>query len=265
MIEVDEVKKSVDRIHGYLADEEGELLYNLAQNCTGKGVIVEIGSWKGRSTIWLAKGSKGGSRVKVYAIDPHTGSSEHRKSADARIWTFEEFKRNIKNAEVDDVVVSIVKTSEETAKDFDKPVELIFIDGAHEYDLVKLDFDLWFPKVIDGGIMAFHDTCGSLGPKLVVKRMVYKSGNFKNARFVASITFAEKVKQNSMKDRFRNSLALFLKESYWFAERMSAQAGLHSPKPLRGVERKVIALTLRLLGWFQNNDQLRRCSSRNAS
>jgi predicted O-methyltransferase YrrM len=79
MRETDEVKKFVDNIDGWLFEREGELLYDLAKNCTGKGVIVEIGSWKGKSTIWLGKGSKRGKKVLIYAIDPHTGSPETKR------------------------------------------------------------------------------------------------------------------------------------------------------------------------------------------
>jgi hypothetical protein len=58
-------------------------------------VLVEIGSWKGRSTICIAIGSKAGKKNKCYAIDPHTGSSEHKiKGKD--IWTFDEFKKEYK-------------------------------------------------------------------------------------------------------------------------------------------------------------------------
>jgi predicted O-methyltransferase YrrM len=210
-MEIDEIKKSVRKVQGWLTDKEGELLYNFAKNCTGKGVIVEIGSWKGKSTIWLGKGSKSGNKVKVYAIDPHVGSSEHRR-IHGNIWTFEEFAKNIKNAEVDDIIVPIVKTSKEASKDFHKPVELIFIDGAHEYELVKLDFKLWFPKVIEGGIMAFHDSVWGdyLGPKKVVEAFMYKSENFRNVGFLDSITFGEKVRQNSIKDKLRNRYVLVL-------------------------------------------------------
>lgn len=230
---IDEIKKLTEKIDGWLSDREGELLYNLAKNCKGKGVIVEIGSWKGKSTVWLAKGSKAGNKVKIYAIDPHTGSSEHKKQY-GKIWTFEEFKKNIKNAKVDDIVVPIVKTSEEAAKNFNKPVELIFIDGAHEYDLVKLDFKLWFPKVIDGGIIAFHDTILWKGPKKVVEKFVYKSKKFRNVRFVDSITFGEKVERNSLKDRIKNRYMLLLKNLYEFALK------LHLPRPIKSIGKKIM-------------------------
>jgi MMP 1-O-methyltransferase len=213
---IEETKKSTERVEGFLSDSEGETLYNLAKNCKGNGVIVEIGSWKGKSTIWLGSGSKAGNKVKVYAIDPHTGSSEHQKESE-KVWTFEEFKKNITNAKVDDIISPIVKTSEEAAKNFNEPIELIFIDGAHEYESVKLDYDLWFPKVLNDGIMAFDDTVGWEGPKQVVDDNVYKSNHFKKVKIVDSITLAQKVKQNSLKDRLKNRYVLLLKNFYEFA------------------------------------------------
>lgn len=190
---------------------EGQLLFNLAKECTGKGVIVEIGSWKGESTICLAKGSKEGNKIPVYSIDPHTGSPEHKKSF-KKVWTFDEFKKNITNAGVDDIIISIVKTSEEAAKKFKKPIELIFIDGAHEYNMVKLDFELYYPKVVENGIMAFHDTTGWPGPKKFVEKYVYLSKNFKDVKIFDSITYAKKVRQNCLKDRIRNRYVLLLKK-----------------------------------------------------
>ena len=204
---IEETKKIADKADGWLTDKEGKILYDLAKNCKGNGVIVEIGSWKGKSTIWIGNGSKSGNGVKIYAIDPHTGSSEHQGDG-GEIWTFEEFKKNLKNAEVDDVVVPLLKTSQEAANSFNEPVEFIFIDGAHEYELVKLDFNLWFPKVINGGIIAFHDTTGWEGPRKVVADCVYKSQYFKNVTLVGSITFALKVKRNTLRDRVKNCYTL---------------------------------------------------------
>lgn len=204
---INEVRNLVDQVQGWLSYREGELLYNLAKNCSGKGVIVEIGSWKGKSTIWLAKGSKAGNNVSVYAIDPQSESN------------FEEFNKNIKAAKIDDIVFPIVKKSEDAAKSFNNPVEMIFIDGSHVYDDVKLDFDLWFPKVIDEGIMAFHDSgcLGWAGPKQVVDNYLFKSKNFRNVRFVRSITLGIKVEKISLPDVLNNRMHLFLRNAYAFA------------------------------------------------
>ena len=100
--DIDVTRDLARHIDGWLYDREGELLYHTAKNCTGRGVIVEIGSWKGKSTSWLGRGSKQGKGVKIYAIDPHIGSHEHQ--ADGRVWTFEEFKKNIRVSGVDDII-----------------------------------------------------------------------------------------------------------------------------------------------------------------
>jgi len=223
-----EVKQLTREVGGWLTDREGSVLFDLAKSCRGDGVIVEIGSYKGKSTIWLGKGSQAGRNVKVYAIDPHTDAGGREPG---KVPTFQDFQRNIAAAGLTDTVVPIVKTSADAVRDFDLPVELIFIDGAHDFDSVKQDFDLWFPKVIDGGIMAFHDTVEWIpwpkqdqrlycGPKEVVRDYVFKSTRFRDATFVmpqSSLTYARKVRMNSLSDRSRSRAMLFMKDAYEMA------------------------------------------------
>jgi predicted O-methyltransferase YrrM len=212
-VSYEEIYQLVDTIHGWRSPKEGKLLYNLAKQCTGRGVIVEIGSWKGKSTIWLAKGSKAGNNVKIYAIDPHSGSPEHKEWY-GNIRTFEEFKSNIKTAEVDDIVIPIVKSSFEVASNFHEPVELIFIDGAHEFEAVNQDFELWFPKVVDHGLIAFHDSVGNIwiGPEKVVENSLYKSRSFKKVGFKGTISYGEKATKATYCDYLQNRLRLFFKQ-----------------------------------------------------
>ncbi|GIV15309.1 MAG: hypothetical protein KatS3mg022_0744 [Armatimonadota bacterium] len=196
-------------VEGWLTVEEGELLYRLAQACAGKGVIVEIGSFKGKSTIWLAKGSLAGAGAKVVAIDPHTGSVEHRRG-DQPVWTYTEFLANLRRAGVEEVVTPIVATSAEAAERFDQPVELLFIDGDHRYEMVRQDFDLWFPKLLEGGYLLMHDTIRWAGPRRVARESIYRSPHFRHVGFVHSITFGQKVGQNTAADRWRNRYLLLL-------------------------------------------------------
>ncbi|MCG2718663.1 MAG: class I SAM-dependent methyltransferase [Nanoarchaeota archaeon] len=233
--QIESIKKITDKIDGWLTDMEGKFLYETAKNCKGKGVIVEIGSWKGKSTIWLAKGSIKGNNVKVFAIDTHTGSFEQQKNGP--VWTFDEFKGNIRNAKVEDIVVPIVKTSEEAEKSWGgAAVEFLWIDGAHEYELVKLDFEKWFPHLIDGGIIAFHDTIVHSGPRKVVKENIFLSRNFRCVGFADNITFAQKVKKNSFKNRLRNRYILFIKGFYEFI----AIYGYAFPKPIKQLCKNII-------------------------
>jgi len=185
---------NTNQVSGWLAPDEGALLYMAAQSCTGSGAIVEIGAWKGKSTIFLAKGSKAGNNVKVYSIDPHTGASE-QKAVNANIWTYPEFKTNIHALNVDDIITPIVKTSEEAEKEWDLPIELLFIDGAHEYELVKQDFELWYPYVIKKGMVLMHDTNPSIslpGPVQVCKEYLMDSSNFYDFKCTYSLAFARK-------------------------------------------------------------------------
>jgi MMP 1-O-methyltransferase len=233
---ITETRRLTEKIDGWLHDREGVLLYKTAQACVGKGVIVEVGSWKGKSTSWIGRGSKSGAGEKVFAVDPHIGSNEHQSGTG--VWTFDEFKRNIKASGVEDVVVPIVKTSEEAARTFTEKIEFIFIDGAHEYEYVKQDFDVWYPKVIEGGLMAFHDTIGWPGPKKVVAEDIVRSRHFRNVRFAHSITIAQKVAANSVYDRVRSRYVMMLKSLY---------EAFHKTNP----PKRIRTLAIDLLGMIQ--------------
>jgi predicted O-methyltransferase YrrM len=207
-------KNTANDTEGWVAGVEGALLYCLAKKSSASGVIVEIGSWKGRSTVFLANGSKAGPQVRVYAIDPHEGNGGDQRLT--VIPTFDEFKKNIANAQAENIVIPIVKTSKEAANVFQEPCALIFVDGSHEPDSVKQDFALWYPKLIEGGIIAFHDTLDYVGRRMLVKDLLYKSNNFKNVRFARSITYGEKVVQNTLADRLKNRYFLILSNIYKF-------------------------------------------------
>ena len=229
----DAVERQVEGIGGWLTPREGRLLYELARRCTGRGVIVEIGSWKGKSTIWLASGSRGGAGAPVYAIDPHTAESDNLATQSA-VPTFAEFTDNIQRAGIADLVVPLVTTSANAAREFQRPVELIFIDGAHDYASVALDFDLWFPRVVDGGTIAFHDTVAWDGPRRLVAERVFRGRWARRARFVDSTTVAEKVTRNSLRDRVRNRYVLGLKRVG------DTGARLRVPGPIRHAGRRLL-------------------------
>src|SRR3954449_13303225 len=191
------VKPLISDIPGWLTDEEGEALFDLARECTGKGVIVEIGSWKGKSTVCLGLGSQTGASVPIFAVDPH---ADHR---------FGDFKENVERAGIAGLVTPIPSLSQPAADDFHEPIELLFVDGSHEEALVREDFDKWVPKVVDGGWVAFHDTTWTAGPRRVVGQAIYRSTRFKDARFVVgSLTVARKVLHNTFADRARNRYVL---------------------------------------------------------
>lgn len=203
------VKDIINGIEGFLTENEGVFLYNMAKNCQGKReVIVEVGSWKGKSTVCLGKGSKAGNKIKIYAIDPHKDTSTQKLYGIAS--SYEEFKNNIQSAGVDDIIFPIIKTSQDVAQILNEPIEFLFIDGEHDYEMVRLDFELWYPKVIYGGLIAFHDYYFSGPRKVIEKYILFGSKHFKDIRIVDSIFLVRKVEKNSIKVRIINIFLFFI-------------------------------------------------------
>ena len=154
-MDINEVHKIAGPMEGFISRKDGELLYRLARLVPSGQVIVEIGSWKGKSATYLAYGSMHGNNVPVYAVDHHTGSPEHRQG-DA-VWTYDDFWNNIRSAKVDHIVRPIVARSESVAPFVRWPIGLLFIDGEHSYTSVLADYRLWGSMVKPGGYIAFHD------------------------------------------------------------------------------------------------------------
>jgi MMP 1-O-methyltransferase len=223
------VKPLIAGVPGWLTDEEGEALYELARRCEGRGVIVEIGSWKGKSTICLGLGSRAGRGVRIFAVDPH---------ADYR---FGDFKENVERAGIAGLVTPIASMSQTAAADFHEPIELLFVDGSHEEALVREDFDKWVPKVVDGGWVAFHDTTWTAGPRRVVASRVYRSRRFADHRFVVgSLTVARKVASNTPADRVRAQYVLGVKNAFWLTSTVLKKQRRLVPKRVERMGRRML-------------------------
>ncbi|MCL0091478.1 class I SAM-dependent methyltransferase, partial [Dehalococcoidales bacterium] len=119
------------------------LLYKLAKNLPLGQAIVEIGSWKGKSTVWLAKGAAAGQRNKVYSIDPHQGSEAHIHISESEEDTYPAFLANLTKAGIQDIVVPLITTSQQVARWWRRSIGLLWIDGSHNYEDVKRDLFLW--------------------------------------------------------------------------------------------------------------------------
>jgi len=202
------IAHDVKDVEGFLSDREGMALHELAGKGAGRGSVVEIGSWKGKSTIWIANNTAAGQ--KFYAIDPHIGSSEHQVGGP--IWTFEEFKRNIKRAGVESRVTPLVLTSEEARQKINEPLDFLFIDGAHEYEFVHQDFELWEPLLMDSCWIAFHDYQWPGVEKTL--REVFATGRFRKAYFTDYLFSMQKTTQTCRRDQLRCNWMLSLGKRY---------------------------------------------------
>jgi len=173
-------------------------------------VIVEIGSWQGKSTIALAFGAAKAHREKIYAIDPHAAQPEEGYLEDTR----SAFVANIKQARVDGQVIPMVMTSKEAAREWRQPIRLLWIDGDHRYEAVKQDFELWEPFLVDGGLIALHDTIRKKGPKKVLWENVFRSCRFQDIAIIDNITVARKVRKASLLATSRKWLTIVFRGIY---------------------------------------------------
>lgn len=183
-------------IEGCLFPGEETFLASLAKSCTGEGFIVELGTYLGRSTASLGIGSRHGNQTKVYTFDMYQGDS----AMNTHPVMFDQMLANMKSVGVDDLIVASVSSTDESAKDFNEPVELLFIDADHTQQAVSKDFNAWEPKVIPGGKIAFHDTYDIVqggvrfvGPLQVIRDFCYDNERFKIVGRFQSITVVEKL------------------------------------------------------------------------
>ena len=185
------VRQLTSEIDGWLSDGEGELLYELAKGVPSGQAIVELGSWKGKSTVWLAKGTEAGQRNKVYSIDPHSGSKAHVSEGEMNTYTA--FLTNLTKAGVQATVVPLVTTSDKAAQRWREGVGLLWVDASHEYEDVKHDFLAWKQHLLPSAIVALHD-CDKPGPTKVVEEYLNHSSDFTTIQSVDTIIVAIKDK-----------------------------------------------------------------------
>jgi len=207
-----EFNEYIAPIGGWLTYREGSFLYDLAKGLSERCCVVEIGSWKGRSTSCLGLGAKHGNHCKIYAVDPHTGSSEHKRMFGPGIDTYQEFLDNIEKNGVGDYIEPIRETSEGFAKRFNKKINAIFIDGEHKYGFAKKDYTRWFPKVRNGGVIMFHDAwLHQLGVFFFTSFLLLSSTQLKSPRLIDTCLVVEKIEKNGFIDRIKNILFVIIR------------------------------------------------------
>jgi hypothetical protein len=156
--------------NGFMPVDEGDALYDaaIAAGVALPGLaFVEVGSYCGRSTIWLGAAARQCSTVLI-AVDHHRGSEENQAGwewhdptlVDQRIGkmdTLPAFRRTVHDAGLEDVVIAVVGQSPVVAAHWRAPIALCFIDGGHGVEPARLDYEGWAPHVAAGGFLAIHD------------------------------------------------------------------------------------------------------------
>jgi len=178
--EFQSIRQLSSTVEGWLSEEQGIALYQLAR-CSISGEVLEIGSFCGKSTLFLALGCKQ-SGTFVHAVDPHKPISEGGKEQYApdlsprSQGTLKDFQYNLKRSGLESFVNLMVCTSEEARYQLGSvTLKLLFVDGSHDYLDVVLDYYLWHNQVALGGYLVFHDS-NFEGVNLMLQRHLDRQG-----------------------------------------------------------------------------------------
>ncbi len=188
-------------VKGFLDPAEGMRLYELADKASQSGPCLEIGSYCGKSAVYLGSACKKNGMT-LFSVDHHRGSEEQQPGElyfDPGLFdpffyhvdTLKYFRQTILNAALADTVVPLVAASEVAARHWATPLSLVFIDGGHAYETVLDDYTRWHRHILPDGYLIFHDIYldpadGGQAPYQVYQRAV-RSGRFRELPMTGSL------------------------------------------------------------------------------
>ena len=154
-------------VKGFLDEDEGRCLYELALKASRLGPCLEIGSYCGKSTLYLGSACKSNHGI-LFSIDHHRGSEEQQPGQEyfdpalvdprtGRVDTLAEFRKTLERGGLEDTVVPIVCASQVAARQWATPLGLVFIDGGHAFESAVSDYNAWAGHIISGGYLLIHD------------------------------------------------------------------------------------------------------------
>jgi len=163
----DQLRAVARAAKGFMPDDEGLALHEAGLKAAPVGPLLEVGSYCGKSAVYLGAAARDGGTV-LFSVDHHHGSEENQTGWDhhdpevvdpksGRMDTLPFFRRTIETAGLEDVVVGVVGDSPTVAHHWGTPLGLLFIDGGHAFDVVAADYDGWAPHVAPDGLLVFHD------------------------------------------------------------------------------------------------------------
>lgn len=190
---------------GFMPPDEGDALYEAAL-LAGRNVpslnMVEVGSYCGRSTVWVGAAARS-SGVTLYAVDHHGGSEENQPgwewfddsvvdATTGRINTLPFFTDTMTRAGLTDVVRTVVGDSAALGHAWREKLSFLFIDGGHGREIARADFSAWHDHVALNGIFAIHDVFtdpadGGQAPYEEIYLPAISSGKFRDVSATGSL------------------------------------------------------------------------------
>ncbi len=200
--------KVAEAVKGFLPQNEAIALYDAAVSVEVDGPLLEVGSYCGKSSVYLGYAAQSIGRV-LYALDHHRGSEENQEGwehydpqlIDKRkgvMDTLPYFRDAIFTAGLEDVVIALVGHSGVIARNWTTPLSFLFIDGGHGEEPAKADFNGWVPKVKQGGLLAIHDVFpnpkdGGRPPYEQIYLPAIESGNWDEVQVEGSLRILKRV------------------------------------------------------------------------
>lgn len=195
---------------GFMPADEGDLLFRIALERLPHGPALEVGTYCGKSAIYLGAAARELGAGTVFTVDHHRGSEENQAGwehhdptvVDPELGlmdTLGQFRKNIAQAGLEDQVVAVVGQSATVAAHWQAPLSLLFIDGGHGEEPARVDYSSWTPKVMPSGYLAIHDVFpdpadGGRPPYEQIYRPALDSGDFSEVAAVGSLRVLERVR-----------------------------------------------------------------------
>ena len=195
-----------EQVKGFLHPDEGRALYHLAGTEPDIGPAMEIGSYCGKSTLYLGYGCQSVGRI-LFTLDHHEGSEEQQPGqqfhdpelldADSgRLDTLPSLRRNLRQAGLMDTAVPLLAHSQVAAAGWTGHLGLLFIDGGHSFAAAGSDYRLWVPRLAAGGYLAIHDifrdpSRGGQAPVTLLRRAL-SDGSFQMVAQVQTLAILKR-------------------------------------------------------------------------
>jgi predicted O-methyltransferase YrrM len=216
-----DLDQALEGVDGWFSPEQVARVVERAGQVPATGRIVEIGSFRGRSTIAIARSAPEG--TEIVAIDPHAGNDrgpqeiegfEDEAAVDSKV-----FLTNLERAGVRDRVTYVRKFSHDALDDVRGPIDMLHIDGAHRYGPASDDIARWGDRVVGGGALLVHDSFSSVGVTLALVTKLMFSGGWRYAGRSRSLA---EYRREPVRGRARlANVARQLAELPWFARNVA--------------------------------------------
>lgn len=203
------IRQAAEAARGFMPPAEGLALFETAAAYAKNGPVAEIGTYCGKSTIYLAAAARAAGQL-VVTVDHHHGSEENQPGweyhdpelvdpATGRLDTLPHFRSTLAAAGLEEQVIAVVGKSADVAALWRAPLGMLFIDGGHTDAAAQADYAGWAPWIAPGGALAIHDVFpdpadGGQPPYRVYLRAL-RSGAFAEVRRVGSLRVLERTGQ----------------------------------------------------------------------